>query len=91
MAKQIRINPDELDAVAEQVRKSRAQSADLINNLKKSILGLQNQWEGTTQTRFYSTFTAAQKEMDSYLRLLEDVATDMKNIATKFRQTDESR
>lgn len=88
MAK-ILITPEEVDQVSSQFKQSAEQSQQLVDHLKSAVEGMQGQWEGMTQQRFFQEFQEAQTQMRSFVDLLNNVSTELSQIAERFRQVDQ--
>jgi WXG100 family type VII secretion target len=89
MAQRILVTPEQLDQVAGQFKSSSEQSQQMISRLAQQVNGLQGQWDGMTKQRFFQDFQAAQKQMNTYVQLLESINAELKGIANRFRQADQ--
>ena len=87
---QIQIDPDHVEQVAKQFQAKRQESEQIIQHLRSQINSLEGQWEGMTKQRFFNDFQEAEQNMKNFTLLLENISTALKQIATKFRQTDEA-
>jgi WXG100 family type VII secretion target len=90
MAQRILVTPEQLDQVAGQFKSTSEQSQQMISRLAQQVNGLQGQWDGMTKQRFFQDFQAAQKQMNTYVQLLESINAELKGIATRFRQADQA-
>lgn len=88
MAK-ILVTPEEMDNVAKQFTSGAQQSQELASKLNSTIQSMQGQWEGMTQNRFFQRFEADKKSMDQYVEMLNAVATELNDIAQRFRLADQ--
>jgi WXG100 family type VII secretion target len=86
----IKISPEEVEAVAKQVRASKEQSQQIINGLTQKIHALEANWEGMSKQKFAQDFQTAQKSMNQFVQLLDSIANELTHIAAKFRQADQS-
>lgn len=85
----IQINPDQLDQIAGQFDAKRQESEQIIQHLRNQINNLEGEWLGNTKDRFFNDFNQAEQNMKNFTLLLENISTALKQIATKFRQTDQ--
>lgn len=85
----ILITPEELDRIASQFRNGANSSKDLSDRLNSAIQSMQGQWDGMTQQRFFQRYETDKKNMLTYIQMLTDVSTELKNIADRFRQADQ--
>lgn len=91
MAQRILVTPEQLEQVANQFKSSSEQSQQMISRLQQQVNGLQGQWDGMTKQRFFTDFQNAQKQMNTYVQLLESINQELKTIANRFRQADQAR
>ncbi|MBB3110995.1 WXG100 family type VII secretion target [Paenibacillus phyllosphaerae] len=89
MAQRILISPDQMDGVANQFKQGAQQSQDLITRLNAQIEGMQGQWEGMTQQRFFQDFQQAKQTMRTFNETLLRIQTELNTIANRFRQADQ--
>ncbi|CAM3817172.1 WXG100 family type VII secretion target [Bacillus cereus] len=87
---EIKITPEQLDQIAGRFTNAAAEAQQQINNLGNEIQSLEGQWSGATQDKFRANFESARQEMQKYIPILEHISTDLKNIATNFRNADSS-
>ncbi|MNJ58997.1 hypothetical protein D3C77_546590 [compost metagenome] len=88
MAK-ILITPEEMDRIAGQFNSAATQSQDISSRLNSAIQGMQGQWEGMTQQKFFQRYEEDKKNMLKYIEMLQAVDTELKEIATRFRTADQ--
>ncbi|GIO29872.1 MULTISPECIES: WXG100 family type VII secretion target [Paenibacillus] len=91
MAGRILITPEQVDAVANQFKQGGEQSQQIVNGLTQAIHGMEGQWEGMTKQRFFQEFQEANKQMQSFVQILNNISQELTAIAQKFRTVDESR
>ncbi|WP_232699381.1 WXG100 family type VII secretion target [Brevibacillus daliensis] len=84
----ILITPDQVDEVANQFTQGKEQSQEIIQRLNQQINQMEGQWDGMTKQKFFQEFQEANKQMTSFVQLLESISQELRNIATKFRQAD---
>jgi WXG100 family type VII secretion target len=90
MAQRILVTPEQLEGVASQFKQSSEQSQQMIARLQQNVNNLQGQWDGMTKQRFFQDFQNAQKQMNLYVQTLESINAELRQIATRFRQADQS-
>ncbi|MDR0266682.1 WXG100 family type VII secretion target [Paenibacillus sp.] len=91
MSGRILITPEQVDTVANQFKQSGEQSQQLVSSLTQAIQGMEGQWEGMTKQRFFQEFQEANKQMQSFVQILNSISQELTAIAQKFRTVDESR
>ncbi|WP_036647701.1 WXG100 family type VII secretion target [Paenibacillus pini] len=91
MAGRILITPEQVDQVANQFKQSGEQSQQIVSTLTQAIHGMEGQWEGMTKQRFFQEFQDANKQMQSFVQILNSISQELTAIATKFRSVDETR
>lgn len=87
---QIKITPEQLEQIAGRFTNAAAEAQQQINNLGNDIESLNGQWSGATQDKFRANFNDARQEMQKYIPILEHISAELKNIATNFRNVDNS-
>ncbi|MDQ0243748.1 WXG100 family type VII secretion target [Bacillus fengqiuensis] len=87
----ILVTPEQLDQVSKQFKTASEQSQQMSTKLAQSVKALDSQWDGMTQQRFFQEFQDAQKQMTSYVQLLNSVGQELKDIAERFRQLDNAK
>ncbi|MBU5354934.1 WXG100 family type VII secretion target [Paenibacillus barcinonensis] len=88
MAK-ILITPDEITNAGQKFEQAAQESQQMAQQLNSLMESMRSQWEGMTSNKFYDRFLQDKKSMDVYVRMLQDVGQDLKDIATRFRQADQ--
>ncbi|AEI39028.1 WXG100 family type VII secretion target [Paenibacillus mucilaginosus] len=87
MAK-ILVSPETLQQASNTFKQGGAESQAQVQKLKATINGLQGQWEGMTQQKFFADFQQAESMMKNYVELLHNISTQLDTIAQRFRQAD---
>ncbi|WP_028401644.1 WXG100 family type VII secretion target [Ectobacillus panaciterrae] len=85
----ILITPDQLESIARQFRDGINQAQGINSKLQGQIHNLYGEWDGNTKNKFQIQFGEAEKLMKGYTDILQSIETELKNIATKFRQADQ--
>ncbi|WP_051317088.1 WXG100 family type VII secretion target [Ectobacillus panaciterrae] len=62
----IRIKPEQVMDVAKQFQQAQQQAQTLAASLRKSIYGLESQWNGVTRERFFQNFQQSNRIIDQY-------------------------
>ncbi|MFX3625536.1 MAG: WXG100 family type VII secretion target [Ectobacillus sp.] len=89
MAGRILITPEQLEAIARQFRDGIQQGQSMNSKLSGAIHNLYNEWDGNTKNKFVQQFNEAEKLMRSYTEILQNIETQLKDIATRFRNADQ--
>ncbi|MES9741106.1 WXG100 family type VII secretion target [Bacillus sp. BK006] len=87
----ILVSPDELEKVAKQFKAASDQNQQASTKLSQTVSAMNSQWDGMTSERFFHDFEQSKKQMKQYTQLLEQVSTELKQIAQRFRQADNAR
>lgn len=88
MTQRIRINTDHVRQVGREFLSASQQSQDLSNRLQSTVNGLQPEWEGYTQQRFYQDFQQWQTSMRHYASMLDGIGKELQAIADRFEALD---
>lgn len=91
MAGRITISPEQVDQVAAQFKQSSEESRQIIAGLTHSIQQMEGEWEGMSKERFVQQFQEADKQMKSFMFILENISQELTLISQKFRTIDQSR
>ena len=86
---QITIAPERLEGVASTFDAKKSETETLINALKGTMDGLDAEWEGTAQIKFYSQWNEMLPKMFQFSDLLGEIAAELRRIAQVFRETDQ--
>jgi WXG100 family type VII secretion target len=89
MSNLIKITPDEVNRIAAEFARQRAEAEAQINMLKQRISGLEPRWDGMTSEQFMQQFVAAQQMMAQYLERHKTVEDQLKRIAQRFADADQ--
>ncbi|WP_242217363.1 WXG100 family type VII secretion target [Bacillus cereus group sp. BfR-BA-01380] len=85
---EIKVTPEQLDQIAGNFTNAAGEAQQQINRLEGDINSLEGQWAGTTQAKFRDEFTQSKQAMQQYIPILENISTELKRIAEKFRSVD---
>jgi WXG100 family type VII secretion target len=84
----ILVTPETLHQAATTFKQGGDESQTQVQKLKATITGLQGQWEGMTQQKFFTDFQQAETIMKNYVELLNNISGQLDTIADRFRQAD---
>jgi WXG100 family type VII secretion target len=86
---QITVAPERLEGVAGLFDAKKADAETLLGTLKTTMEGLNAEWEGVAQHKFYSQWDEMLPKMSRFTDLLGEIAAELRRIAQVFRETDE--
>lgn len=84
----IKVTPEQLHYVSNQVDQARQQLEHLQDNLSRQIMFLQAMWMGVTQERFYDDFERSRPVLQKALESMVYTSKELKDIATRFENAD---
>lgn len=84
----IQVTPESLRAEANRLNTLKENHKTEMNNLKRLVYALNEQWKGAAQDAFLSKYQELQPEFDKFVRLLEDHISHMKTEAEQMEQQD---
>jgi WXG100 family type VII secretion target len=84
----IKVTPEQLHHVSNQVGQARQQLEHIQDNLSKQIMFLQAVWLGVTQERFYGDFARSRTVLQKALESMVYTSKELTEIATRFEQAD---
>ncbi|MGQ8873466.1 WXG100 family type VII secretion target [Paenibacillus sp. TSA_86.1] len=84
----IKVTPEQLHHVSNQVDQARQQLEHIQDNLSRQIMFLQAVWLGVTQERFYGDFARSRPVLQKALESMLYTSKELKDIATRFEQAD---
>lgn len=87
---QIVVAPERLEAVAHTFEDKRAETEAIINTLRSTMQGLDAEWDGVAQNKFYAEWDAMLPKMSQFTELLGTISSELRRIAQVFRELDES-
>ena len=86
---QITVAPERLESVARTFDAKKSETENLINALKSTMEGLDAEWDGVAQNKFYTQWNEMLPKMAQFADLLGEIAAELRRIAQVFRETDE--
>jgi WXG100 family type VII secretion target len=86
---QITVAPERLESVARTFDAKKSETENLINALKSTMEGLDAEWDGVAQSKFYTQWNEMLPKMTQFADLLGEIAAELRRIAQVFRETDE--
>ncbi|USB31985.1 WXG100 family type VII secretion target [Paenibacillus sp. YPG26] len=90
MAGRITISPEHVEQIAKQFKMSSEESRQIVSNLTNAVQGMENEWEGVTKQRFIQEFQEADKQMQSFVQILDSISEELLSISRKFRSIDQN-
>ncbi|MEI2282736.1 WXG100 family type VII secretion target [Paenibacillus polysaccharolyticus] len=84
----IKVTPEQLHHVSNQVDQARQQLEHIQDNLSRQIMFLQVVWLGVTQERFYVDFARSRTVLQKALESMLYTSKELTEIATRFEQAD---
>ncbi|MBY0202728.1 WXG100 family type VII secretion target [Paenibacillus cucumis (ex Kampfer et al. 2016)] len=84
----IKVTPEQLHHVSNQVDQARQQLEHIQDNLSRQIMFLQAVWLGVTQERFYGDFARSRPVLQKALESMLYTSKELTDIATRFEQAD---
>ncbi|MCP1185540.1 WXG100 family type VII secretion target [Paenibacillus sp. 1781tsa1] len=84
----IKVNPEQLHHVSNQVDQARQQLEHIRSELTRQIMFVQMMWMGATQERFYYEFEQSRPILDKALESMVYTSKELKDIAIWFENTD---
>jgi len=84
----IKVTPEQLHHVSNQVDQARQQLESIRNDLTRQIMFVQMMWMGATQERFYYEFEQSRPILDKALESMVNTSRELKEIATRFQDAD---
>lgn len=86
---QIVVAPERLEGVASTFDTKKGKTEDIINMLKSTMDGLDAEWDGVAQSKFYGQWNEMIPKMFQFTELLGEISSELRRIAQVFRETDE--
>lgn len=84
----IQVTPESLRAEANRLNTLMENHKVEMNNLRRLILSLNEQWKGSAQDAFVGKYQELQPEFQKFIRLLEDHINHMKIEADQMEERD---
>jgi len=86
---QIVVSPERLENVASTFDNRKSETEQILNTLRNTMQGLNAEWDGVAQEKFYTQWDAMLPKMNQFTELLGEIASELRRIAQVFRDTDE--
>lgn len=84
----IKVTPEQLHNVSNQVDQARHQLEHIREDLSRQIMFLQQMWLGVTQERFYYEFEQSRLILYKALESMVGISKELKDIAVRFENAD---
>lgn len=84
----IKVTPEQLHHVSNQVDQARQQLESIRGDLTRQIMFIQTMWMGATQERFFYEFEQSRPILDKALESMVNTSKELKDIATRFQDAD---
>ena len=84
----IQVTPESLRAEANRLNTLKESHKTEMNNLRRLILSLNEQWKGSAQDAFVGKYQELQPEFQKFIRLLDDHINHMKTEADQMEEQD---
>jgi len=85
---QIRISPEQVRDVASAIKQDRENCQEIFSHIQSIINDLMVEWEGQSEDRFRGEFEHWQSQTTPFLEMLESLASQLEDIATRFENAD---
>jgi WXG100 family type VII secretion target len=86
---QIVVSPERLESVARTFDSKKSETESMINTLRSTMDGLDADWDGVAQHKFYAEWNEMIPQMTQFTELLGEISSELRRIAQVFRETDE--
>lgn len=84
----IQVTPESLRSEANRLNTLKESHKTEMNNLRRLILSLNEQWKGSAQDAFVGKYQELQPEFQKFIKLLEDHINHMKTEADQMEERD---
>ena len=84
----IKINPEQLYQIAQQVDQGRQQLEQMNRQLYGHLVSMQSLWMGMTQERFFQDYEHSRAVLERALEHMVKMAVELRAIATRFSEAD---
>lgn len=84
----IKINPEQLYQIAQQVDLGRQQLEQMNRQLYGHLVSMQSLWMGMTQERFFQDYEHSRPVLERALEHMARMAMELRTIATRFSEAD---
>ncbi len=84
----IKITPDQVRQMSSQFKQAGEQSRQMLATLNSSVEGMQADWEGMTQQRFFQEYEQWKASMTQFAQQLDDISSQLNGVAARFDTID---
>ncbi len=71
-----------------QFKQAGEQSRQMLSTLNSSVEGMQGEWEGMTQQRFFQEYEQWKSSMTQFAQQLDDISHQLDSVAARFETID---
>jgi len=86
---QIVVSPERLESVARTFDGKKSETENVVSTLRSTMDGLDSEWDGVAQNKFYAEWNEMIPKMNQFTDLLGEIASELRRIAQVFREADE--
>ena len=83
------VSPERLESVARTFDGKKSETENVVSTLRSTMDGLDSEWDGVAQNKFYAEWNEMIPKMDQFTNLLGEIASELRRIAQVFREADE--
>lgn len=84
----IKVTPDQIRQMSAQFKQAGEQSRQMLSTLNTTVDGMQPEWEGMTQQRFFQEYEQWKASMTQFAQQLEDISQQLDTVAARFETVD---
>ncbi len=84
----IKITPEQVRQMSTQFKQAGEQSRQMLATLNSTVEGLQADWEGITQQRFFQEYEQWKASMTQFAQQLDDISGQLNGVAARFETID---
>ena len=86
---QIVVSPERLESVAHTFDGKKSETESIVSALRSTMDGLDAEWDGVAQNKFYAEWNEMIPKMNQFTDLLGEISSELRRIAQVFREADE--
>ncbi len=83
------VSPERLESVARTFDGKKSETESMISTLRSTMSGLDAEWDGVAQNKFYAEWNEMIPKMNQFTNLLGEISSELRRIAQVFREADE--
>jgi len=83
------VSPERLESVARTFDGKKSETENVVSTLRSTMDGLDSEWDGVAQNKFYAEWNEMIPKMNQFTDLLGEIASELRRIAQVFREADE--